>query len=74
MTLKKLVGHDDFNSPEIYSHVGMSDVRKALEKHLRWVIIATTNSEAVFSSPCFYDIIREDLAALEINLSLEVKL
>ena len=33
MTLKELAGHDDIGSTEIYAHVDMSDVRKAVEKH-----------------------------------------
>jgi len=33
MTLKELVGHDDIGSPEIYAHVDMSDVRRAVGKH-----------------------------------------
>ncbi len=30
---RKLAGHDDIGSTEIYAHVDMSDVRKAVEKH-----------------------------------------
>ena len=30
---KELAGHDDIGSTEIYAHVDMSDVRKAVEKH-----------------------------------------
>jgi len=33
MTLKELAGHDDIGSTEIYAHVDMSDVCKAVEKH-----------------------------------------
>ena len=33
MTLKELAGHVDIGSTEIYAHVDMSDVRKAVEKH-----------------------------------------
>ena len=33
MTLKELAGHEDISSTEIYAHVDMSDVRKAVEKH-----------------------------------------
>jgi len=33
MTLKKLAGHDITCSTEIYAHVDMGDVRKAVEKH-----------------------------------------
>ena len=33
MTLKELAGHDDIGSTEIYAHVDMGDVRKAVEKH-----------------------------------------
>jgi site-specific recombinase XerD len=33
MTLKELAGHEDIGSTEIYAHVDMSDVRKAVEKH-----------------------------------------
>ena len=33
MTLKELAGHDDIGSTEIYAHVDMSDVRRAVEKH-----------------------------------------
>jgi len=29
----KLTGHEDIGSTEIYAHVYMSDVRKAVEKH-----------------------------------------
>ena len=32
MTLKELAGHDDIGSTEIYAHVDMGDVRKAVEK------------------------------------------
>jgi len=33
MTLKELAGHEDTCSTEIYAHVDMGDVRKAVEKH-----------------------------------------
>ena len=33
MTLKELAGHDHTCSTEIYAHVDMGDVRKAVEKH-----------------------------------------
>ena len=37
MTLKELAGHDDIGSTEIYAHVDMGDIRKAVEKHpLGW--------------------------------------
>ncbi len=45
MTLKELAGHEDIGSTEIYAHVDVSDVRKAVEKHPAGVNIATTNSQ-----------------------------